>query len=258
MSTRWRIAVLLALAIVAAPIVRTACAQTAREDIALGDRAYDDRHAKEALQLYQRALSIEPKNYDALCKASRMEIDLAELAPKGVDADSLMLHAEQHADTAIAVRPADAEGHFALARALGRKALTLGVMDRIKFSKVIRNEALEALKYDSLHAGALHVLGMWNAEVMRVNGMARVFAKTFLGGQVFSKASWEEAQRLLEKSVAVDPARLVHHLDLGSIYADRGAKDKAREQFELVIKSPVREFNDPLYKQQAADRLRKL
>ncbi len=169
-----------------------------------------------------------------------------------------MTHAEQHARAAIAVKPADAEGHFALARALGRRALTLGVSDRIKFSKVIRIEALEALKYDSLHAGALHVLGMWNAEVMRVNGLERSFAKAFLGGQVFSQASWDQAQRLLEKAVQVDPARLVHHLDLGSIYADRGAKDKAREQFDFVLKAPVREFNDPLYKQQATERLRKL
>jgi hypothetical protein len=131
-------------------------------------------------------------------------------------------------------------------------------MDRIRYAKRIRLEALEALKYDSLHPGALHVLGSWNAEIMRVNGLERAFARHFLGAGVFGQASWNEAQRLMEEAVRVDPDRLVHHLDLGAIYADRGNKLKAREQFDLIIRAPLREFNDPLYKKKAADRLKKL
>ena len=124
------------------------------------------------------------------------------------------------AEAAVAANPRDAEGHFSLARAIGRKALTVGVRDRIHFAKIVRAEALEALKDDSAHAGALHVLGIWNAEILRVNGLARLFAKSFLGAGVFGLASWGEAQRLLERSVQLDPNRIVHHLDLGAIYAD--------------------------------------
>jgi Tfp pilus assembly protein PilF len=99
---------------------------------------------------------------------------------------------------------------------------------------------------------------MWNAEIMRVNGLARAFAKAFLGAGVFSLASWDEAQRLLEQSVHNDPARIVHHLDLGMIYADRGDKAKATAQFEWIAKAPIVEYNDELYKKQAAERQRKL
>ena len=233
-------------------------AQTARERIALGDRAYAERQAKAALDEYRLALSIEPKNYEALCKASRTEIDLAEGLDRGPEHDSLQAAAQRHAQAAIAVNPHDADGHFALARALGRRALSLGTMDRIRYAKLVRLEALEALKYDSLHAGALHVLGSWNAEVMRVNGIERAFAKRFLGAEVFNQASWGEAQRLLEKAVQLDPDRLVHHLDLGVIYADRGNKAKARQQFDLILAAPLREYNDPIYKRKAADQLRKL
>jgi tetratricopeptide (TPR) repeat protein len=233
-------------------------AQTARDRIALGDHAYADRQAKAALEQYRLALSIEPKNYEALCKASRTEVDLAEGLDRSPEHDSLQAAAQRDAETAITVKPHDADGHFALARALGRKALSLGTMDRIRYAKMIRLEALEALKYDSLHAGALHVLGSWNAEVMRVNGIERAFAKRFLGAEVFNQASWSEAQRLLEKAVQLDPERLVHHLDLGVIYADRGNKAKAREQFALILAAPLREYNDPMYKRKAADHLRKL
>jgi tetratricopeptide (TPR) repeat protein len=254
MGTRWRMVAVFAVALAAA----RAGAQSASEHIARGDRAYADRQAQAALDEYRLALSIEPGNYEALCKTSRTEVDLAEGLDPGPSHDSLQASAQRHAEAAIAVKPADAGGHFALARALGRKALSLGTMDRIRYAKRIRLEALEALKYDSLHPGALHVLGSWNAEIMRVNGLERAFARHFLGAGVFGQASWNEAQRLMEEAVRVDPDRLVHHLDLGAIYADRGNKLKAREQFELIIRAPVREFNDPLYKKKAADRLKNL
>jgi tetratricopeptide (TPR) repeat protein len=259
MWTRWRMAVAFA-AVFAAVFAAAprAGAQTASDRIAQGDRAYTDLQAKAALDQYRLALSIEPKNYEALCKASRVEVDLAEGLDPGPVHDSLQASAQRHAETAIAVNPHDAEGHFAMARALGRKALSLGTMDRIRYAKLIRAEALEALKYDSLHAGAIHIMGSWNAEIMRVNGLERAFAKRFLGAEVFADASWDAAQRLMEKAVRLDPDRLVHHLDLGAIYADRGNKAAAREQFLMVIRAPVRQFNDPLYKKKAADRLKKL
>ena len=255
MWTRWRMTGLLAVAFAAGP---QAGAQTASERIALGDRAYADRQAKAALDQYRLALSLEPKNYEALCKASRTELDLAEGLDAGPLRDSLLAGAQRQAETAISVKPRDADGHFALARVFGRRANGLGTMERIRYAKTIRLEALEALKYDSLHSGALHVLGSWNAEVMRVNGVERAFAKKFLGAEVFGQASWDEAQRLLEKAARLDPNRLVHHLDLGAVYADRGNKAKAREQFMFILAAPVREYNDPVFKKKAADRLKKL
>ena len=252
----WGPAALFALALAAAP--GAGAQQSPGEFIAAADREYDARRPQEALEGYARALAAEPANYEALWKASRAEVDLAESLPKGAAQDSLMTAARLHAEAAVAANPGNAEGHFSLARAVGRKALTVGVMDRIRFAKIVRAEALEALKDDSTHPGALHVLGVWNAEIMRVNGLARAFAKSFLGAGVFGLASWDEAQRLLEHAVEVDPDRIVHHLDLGAIYADRGNREKAREQFEWIASAPVRDYNDPLYKRQAAERLKKL
>lgn len=250
---------LLAVALAASTAVaRPLGAQAARDQIALGDRDYADHKAQSALEAYTKALALEAKNYEALWKAARVETDLAELAPKGPPRDALMNAATAHAEAAVAINPRDAEGHFCAARAAGRKALTLGTRDRIKYAKVVRNEAIEALKADSLHPGALHVLGMWNAEIMRINGFSRAFAKAFLGADVFSLASWDEAQRLMELSVKVDPTRIVHRLDLAGIYADRGDKAHAREQYEIIANTPLHDATDPLYKQQAAERLRKL
>jgi len=226
--------------------------------VALGDSAYALRNATEALMHFLSAIASDSNSFEAQWKASRTEVDLAEIAPKGRMMDSLLTDAERHAGNAIRLRPDTADGHFALARAVGRRALSVGTMDRIRYSKMVRAEALAALRHDSTHAGALHVLGMWNAEIMRVNGLARRFARAFLGAGVFGLASWDEAQRLLELAVRVDQKRIVHRLDLAGIYADRGDKESARALYEWIAAAPVVEPNDDLYKRQAAARLERL
>jgi tetratricopeptide (TPR) repeat protein len=239
-------------------VVSHVCVQTSAEPVALADAAYKERRAKDALDYLLKAIAADPANYEALWKASRSEVDLAEVAPRGPAMDSMLDAGQRHAEAAIRLRPEDAEGHFALARVLGRRALSVGSKERVQFSKIIRAEALAALKADSTHAGALHVLGMWNAEVMRVNGLARVFARAFLGGEFLSLASWDEAQRLLEASVQHDPNRIVHRLDLAGIYADRGDKTRAREMYLWIASAPLVDPNDDLYKRQAAERNKKL
>jgi tetratricopeptide (TPR) repeat protein len=239
-------------------VTRMAAAQSAAEHVAIGDSLHAAMNVAAALQHYEDAIRADSNDYAAYWKAAREAVDLGEFNESKEERARLYQTAERYARRAVALNPRDAEGHFHLARAIGRNALTMGTRDRIKYAKEVRNHALEALKLDPKHPGALHVMGVWNAEVMRLNGFSRMIAKNFLGGQIFGEASWKEAVRYMEESVAVEPGRLVHHLDLGRIYADVGDKVKAREQLELVVKEPVGEYNDKHYKEQAAQRLAEL
>jgi uncharacterized protein HemY len=99
-------------------------------------------------------------------------------------------------------------------------------------------------------------MGMWNAEVMRLNGVTRMIAKNFLGGKVFGTASWKEAVRYMESSVANDPDRIVHYVDLAEIYDDIGEKAKARAMYEAALRLPETDVNDKRYKDQARAGLR--
>jgi tetratricopeptide (TPR) repeat protein len=226
-------------------------AQTAGDVVLAGDRAHAALDAPAALAHYERALSMDPTHYEALWKASRDAVDLGEFTADKKRRTELYRRGEGYARRAVAVNPTDAEAHFHLARAVGVAALALGVRDRVKYANEVRAEALRALEIDPKHPGALHVLGMWNAEVMRLSGFERSFARTFLGGKVFSAASWADAIRYMEEAVAVDPHRLTHHLDLARIYRDRGEKAKAREQYEAVIQGGATEYNDAQYKRLA-------
>jgi tetratricopeptide (TPR) repeat protein len=244
-----------AFAIVALPAL--AAAQSAADHIAMGDRDHTAMNAPSALNHYQEALKIEPKSYEALWKATREAVDVGEYAPRA-QRDSMYTLAEQYARRAVEANPNDAEGHFHLARSLGRKALSVGKKDQVKFAGDVRAHALEALKLDPKHPGALHIMGMWNYNVMKLSGMARFMAKNFLGGKVFDSANWNDAQRYMEESAAADPARLVHRLDLARVLAARGNTAKAKEQYELAINGTRSEYNDARYQSEAAEELKSL
>lgn len=228
-----------------------AWAQGVGDHIAQGDRAHASLDAPTALEQYERALAIDPRNHEALWKAARDAVDLGETMSEAVRRDEYYRRGERYARRAVAANPRDAEGHFHLARAIGLAALSLGIRDRVKYAEEVRAAALRALEIDPKHPGALHVMGMWNAEVMRLTGFERSFAKAFLGGRVFGAASWADAIRYMEAAVAVDPERLTHHLDLARIYRDRGENAKAREHYAAVLRGRTTELSDPQYRKAA-------
>ncbi|MEJ7810072.1 MAG: hypothetical protein WKG32_06580, partial [Gemmatimonadaceae bacterium] len=187
----------LAAALTLAPLCAApAAAQSAGGNhVALGDQAHAAMNPAEALRHYELAIEADSTSYEALWKAARDVTDLAQFEPNGSQRKKWFRTGERYARRALAANPRDAEGHFHTARAIGLVALSLGKKDRVKFAGEVRTHALEALKLDPNHAGALHVMGVWNAEVMRLSGVSRFMAKNFLGGKVFDAASWQEARR---------------------------------------------------------------
>lgn len=200
----------------------------------------------------------EPETYDDLWRAAMVAVDEGEFEKNAVTRTALYAKATGYARRAVVLNPGDAEGHFHLARALGRTALSLGPRERVKYGIEVRDHALLALRSTPRHPGALHVMGVWNAEVMRLNGFSRAVAKTFLGGQVFNTASWPEAVRYLELAVQIEPDRLVHRLDMARIYRDIGRLDDARAAYRAALNCANMDANDAMYRQQAGDELRRM
>lgn len=238
--------------------VRAADTLTAVQHVAAGNAAYTARDAAGALRHYEAALALEPRSFEALWRASRAGVDLGEFEPDAARREALFRTAADRARTAVSVQPDSPEGHFALARALGRAALAMGVRDRVKYAGVIRDEALTCLRLQSDHAGCLHVMGVWNAEVMRLSGLQRMVARNFLGGKVFGTANWAAAERYLTAAARTDPGRVIHRLDLARVYRDTGRPELARAQYQAVLDGAPSDPNDPQYKRQAAAELARL
>lgn len=233
-------------------------AQSAAERIAAGDKESAAGRSTQALQQYDGALQLEPRNYPALWKAAREAVDLGEIESDAAKRSALYMRATAYARRAIAVDSTDAEAYFHAARALGREALTMGARDKVKLAAEIRHDAMRALQLQPRHPGAAHVMGVWNAEIMRLNGVTRLIARTFLGGQVFSSASWPEATRYMELAVAIEPDRIVHRLDLARVYRDSGRSADARRTYAMAISLPLSDANDAGFRREAQDELKAL
>ena len=256
MSMRLSIRAMTFAAMLFAARIASAQGTAAAAQIALGDRDYQQRNLVSALQHYEAAVAVDSALTEGLWKAASAAIDLGEF--NDAERESYYARGEHLARLAVKSNPNSAEAHFALAKALGRVALSKGKREKVKYAGEVHDEATTALRLDQTNAGALHVFGMWNAEIMRLSRIERWAARNLLGGGVLGEASWDNAQVYLERAVSIEPNRITHHLDLGGVYADRGEKDKAREQYEMIARLPVTDYNDPRYKQLAEERLRDL
>jgi hypothetical protein len=101
-------------------------------------------------------------------------------------------------------------------------------------------------------------MGRWHAEIMRLSGIGRFFARNFLGAGVFKQASWEKAIANMEKAVELDSGRIYHRLELARIYADRKRWADAEAQLHVLETLPLREVTDSIYKRQGSELRRKL
>ena len=239
----------------AAPV---AGAQGSADWMAQGDRESAARRPAAALALYERALAADSLSSAVHWRAARELVDLGEFDTDEARRTGRYARALGHARRAVALHPGDAEGHFHLSRALGRTALAVGPRERVRYATDVRAAALAALAIAPRHAGAQHVLGVWHAEVMRLNGVTRAVARAFMGGAVFATASWGEATRLLEAAVAAEPDRIVHRLDLARIYRDSGQRAAARGAYQEALRLALHDANDDRYRRSAEEELRRL
>src|SRR5436309_15981357 len=92
-------------------VATAAGAQSAADHIALGDKEYVAMNATAALQHYEAAIKEDPKNYEALWKASRSAVDLGSYERDDDKRADYFKSAELYARRAVEANPGDAEGH---------------------------------------------------------------------------------------------------------------------------------------------------
>jgi FimV-like protein len=242
------------LLLLAGLAARPAAAQDAAADVARGNAARAALDMPAALAAYQAAIKADSMNGEAHWKAALTLIDMGKLTPDSVASprrDSLYDQSEVLAQRAVVLLPNSADAWFVLANAIGRAALTKSRKERVKRAVEIQQDALTAIGLDQSHDGAYHVLGRWNAEIMRLSSVERFFAKSFMGGSAFGQASWDNAQKYLRRAVALKPDWIYHRLDLAKVYIDVGNYAGAREQLEVIPTLPIADVGDPGYKAEA-------
>jgi tetratricopeptide (TPR) repeat protein len=225
-------------------------------DLHAGDSLDAALQPEPALARYRAALALDSTNYEGLWKASRELVNIAKQIEGNSNdqknrRDSLYVAARDLAAVAVQANPNGAQGHTMIAQALGRLSRTRGGKERVKFARIIYDEAMRAIALDSSDDVAWHVVGAWNAEVRRLSGIQRFFAKTLFGAGFMDRANWDDAQRYLERAVALKQSHIYHRLELARVYVDVGKYSAARSQLRIIHDLPIGDVLDHEYKDQA-------
>lgn len=246
---------------VAALLALPVLAQTAADHVREGDAAYAALNDAKALEHYQAALALEPNNYEALYKASRAMVDIADVIPAS-DKDqkerqkAAYTEATALARKAVAANPNNTWGHFQLAAANGKRLLMLGKKEQIDASKQVRAEIDKALELDPTNHLAYHALGRWHRRMAEIGG-----AKRFFGGIIYGsipKGSFEESEKNLRKAIELHPEYVNHYLELGLTLLELKKTDEAAQCFQKALDLPKTTSKDDVLKEQARAELDKL
>jgi tetratricopeptide (TPR) repeat protein len=243
-----------AAALLAAP----ALSQTAAEHIQAGDAAYAAFDDAKALEHYQEALKLEPGNYEALWKASRAIVDIADVIPateKDIKEQQKKMYGDATAlaKKAVAANPDDTWGHFQYAAANGKRLLLLGKKEQIDASKAVRAEIDKAIELDGTNHLAWHALGRWHRRMDEIGG-----AKRFFGGIIYGsipKGSFAESEKALRKAIELHPEYANHYLELGRTLVALKKYDEAAESFQKCIDLPKTTSKDDVLKAEAKTEL---
>lgn len=246
---------------IAALLAVPALAQTAAEHISEGDAAYARFDDQAALEHYQAALKLEPSNYEALYKASRAMVDIADVIP-ATDKDAKARQQKLYTDAtalarkAVAADPNDTWGHFSLAAANGKRLLMLGKKEQIQASREVKAEIDKAIELDPTNHLAWHALGRWNRRMDEIGG-----AKRFFGGIMYGsipKGSYAESEKALRKAIELHPEYVNHYLELGRTLVAEKKYDEAAQSFQKALDLPKTTSKDDVLKAEAKTELDQL
>jgi len=226
--------------------------------MAIGDSLADLWQHEEASTAYLKVLEFDPNNYRACWKAGDEKTEFADkLPPKWRNPkERAFSEATALCRRAIQINPTGWEGHFRLSVALGRLALFRGGKEKINLSKEIKAEADTAVALNPEADLAYHVLGRWHQNLANLSGMLKFFAKVLYGG--VPPGTNEEAVAMFQKAIEINPNHIEHYLELARTYEFMGQKEKMRDPLTKVLELPVVEEDDPQFKKEAEEMLKKL
>ena len=219
--------------------------------MAAGDALHAELNARDALMVFEELLFDTPRSYDLLWRAARESVNLGILADEGRERKGRFRQAETYGRLAVTADPAGVAGHYWLAVALVRQALLSNPREKANLSDEILREGQAVLALEPNHPGALHVVGQWHAEMMRLTGVAHFMAVKVLGGDGLRDASWEKAEALLSRAAELEPAVLSHYLELARVYADTERTHQALTALQEVLARPALEPADLQFKKEA-------
>ncbi len=237
-------------------VALAATARTATELVDEALKAEAQLDARRALELFQAAEKAGRGDAFVLQKIARQYSDLMTELPTREEKRAFATQALEYSRRAVALEPRNAINVLSVSISLGKLALVSDPGDKVRYSRLVREEAERSLALDPDYAWAHHILGRWHHEVASLGAASRAAVRFIFGG--LPTASTAEAIRHLERAVALEPDELQHQLELGFACLAAGDVTRAQEAFARGLAMPSRAKHDEPAKVRARAALAKL
>lgn len=240
------------MAVAAAPLRADEVAALLEQAVAAETRLETER----ALEFYLEADRLRPDDARILQKIAQQLSDLTLRIGDEAQIREQTRRALDYARRAVELEPNNALNVLSLAVCHGKMAVYSDTRTKIRYSRLVKQEAERAVALDPNLDWAHHVLGRWHHEVAELGFTTRLFVRLIYGG--LPGASRDKAIAHLKKAVELAPLRVPHHLELGFAYLAEGKKDEARRCFERGLALPSKERYDEPAKTRAREAMEKL
>ncbi len=217
------------------------------------ERAFD---ARRALELYLEAEKAGASDAAVLQRIARHYSDLSSEQPTRELQRDYAQRALAYSQRAVELDSRNAVYVLSVAISYGKLAIASTTREKVRYSRLVRDEAERALRLDPRYAWAHHILARWHLEVAKLGGASRAVVGLFYGG--LPAASVSDAVNHLESAIELEPDELQHYLELGFAYIAAGDAAKARAAFEKGLALPSRARIDDPAKARAREALARL
>src|SRR5688572_6157386 len=237
-------------------ICGAARAETADALIAKGDAFDEQLQPSEALKFFLPAEKLEPNNAELLVRIARQYRHLMSDTSSKKEKLRLGYLSLGFAERAAKAAPKNSEAQLSPAISYGKMLPFLGNKEQVNASPKIKEAVDRALQLNPKNDTAWHILGRWHRVLAGMGPVKRMLAGAIYGS--LPVTTNEAAEKCLLKAIAFNPNRVMHHIELGRIYAAMGRKEDAKKVLEKGLSMPSREKDDPEMKTIGQDLLKTL
>lgn len=129
-----------------------------------------------------------------------------------------------------------------------------GLRTKARLADSVRVYAEESIRLNPKNDRAYHILGRWHYEVSKLGWFTKFLAKVIF--RESQDGSFEKATEYFFKAIELDNIA-VHRYWLGLAYLEKGEKEEALKQFEILQDLPNVQHNDEYFKQKAKELIEK-
>lgn len=211
-----------------------------------GDQHYNSFQNEKALEVFQKADSLYPDNWEVLWRLSRTYTDIAEHMPSSTDeqVDEQLATYEQaveYADKAIQLAPDQAVTYLRRAIANGRIALFKGVFSVGGVVNQVRDDTHKAIE---LGNGGNEVQGVAHYVLARTHDKISDKWKPARSVLGLGWADYDSAIVHFDKAVKLYPGFIMIYLDYAKALIEEDQWEEAKELLEKAINSPIKDEDD--------------